>query len=98
MNFSYLLYSPAELAQNIGENFKSLRLSKNMSRKTMAKKSGVSMSTIQRFETTGIISLESLILLGIAINETESIAKLFHTEHPNSYEALKNTKRQRGTK
>lgn len=98
MNFSYLLYSPTELAQNIGENFKNLRLSRNLSRKTISEKSGVSMSTIQRFETTGVISLESMILLGIAINETESIAKLFHHEHPQNYEELNNAKRQRGTK
>ncbi len=36
MSFMHLLYSPAEIARNVGENAKTLRLSKNLSRKTFA--------------------------------------------------------------
>lgn len=42
---------------------KKRRLSKNLSRKTLAENSGVSESTIKRFELTGVVTLEALILI-----------------------------------
>ncbi|CDK23747.1 helix-turn-helix domain-containing protein [Erwinia amylovora] len=96
MSFIHLLYSPAELAREVGENAKTLRLSRNLSRKTLAIKSGVSESTIKRFEMTGVVTLEALILMATALDELSSVAKLFKPEHPNNYEELKNTKRKRG--
>ncbi|WP_077046969.1 helix-turn-helix transcriptional regulator [Pseudomonas sp. KK4] len=96
MSFMHLLYSPAEIARNVGENAKTLRLSKNLSRKTLAEKSGVSESTIKRFETTGVVTLEALILMATALDELTCVTRLFKTEHPNSIEELKNAKRKRG--
>ena len=96
MSFIHLLYSPAELAREVGESAKNLRLSKNLSRKTLAIKSGVSESTIKRFEMTGVVTLEALILMATALDELSSVTKLFKPEHPNTYEELKNTKRKRG--
>jgi len=96
MSFMHLLYSPAEIAREVGENAKSLRLSKNLSRKTLAEKSGVSESTIKRFEMTGVVTLETLILMATALDELTSVTRLFKPEHPNSYDELKNAKRKRG--
>ncbi|MBK5414065.1 helix-turn-helix domain-containing protein [Pseudomonas sp. TH31] len=98
MSFMHLLYSPAEVAREVGQNAKTLRLSKNLSRKTLAEKSGVSESTIKRFEMTGVITLEALILVASALDELSSVIKLFKPEHPNSYDELKNAKRRRGMK
>lgn len=96
MSFMHLLYSPAEVARNVGENAKTLRLSKNLSRKTLAEKSGVSESTIKRFETTGVVTLEALILMATALDELACVTRLFKPEHPNSVDELKNAKRKRG--
>ena len=96
MSFMHLLHSPAEIARNIGENAKALRLSKNLSRKTLAEKSGVSESTIKRFETTGVVTLEALILMATALDELTGVTRLFKPEHPNSVDELKNAKRKRG--
>ena len=98
MSFAHLLYSPAELAREVGENARNLRLSKNLSRKTLALKSGISESSIKRFETTGSITLEALILLATALGELDEIPKLFKPAHPESSEALKNADRRRGTR
>ncbi|WP_233599202.1 helix-turn-helix domain-containing protein [Erwinia sp. JUb26] len=92
----HLLHSPADIARSIGENAKTLRLSKNLSRRTLAEKSGVSESTIKRFETTGIVTLEALILLATALDERNAVTKLFSPEHPHSMDELKNAKRKRG--
>lgn len=63
MSFIYLFSSPAEIAREVGSNAKKRRLSKNLSRKTLAENSGVSESTIKRFELTGVVTLEALILI-----------------------------------
>ena len=96
MSFMHLLHSPADIARDVGENAKALRLSKNLSRKTLAEKSGVSESTIKRFETTGVVTLEALILLATALDERTAVTKLFRPDHPNSVEELKNANRKRG--
>nr|WP_072046515.1 helix-turn-helix transcriptional regulator [Raoultella ornithinolytica] len=96
MSFLHLLRSPAELAREVGENAKKLRLSKNLSRKTLAERSGVSESTIKRFEITGIVTFEAIILIATALDDLSTVAKLFKPEHPNTYDELKNIKRKRG--
>lgn len=96
MSFMHLLYSPAEIARNTGQNAKALRLSKNLSRRTLAEKSGVSETTIKRFETTGVVTFEALILLATALDERAAVTRLFNPEHPNSVDELKNAKRKRG--
>lgn len=98
MSLMHLLYSPAELARDVGKNAKTLRLSKNLSRKTLAEKSGVSESSIKRFEMTGSITLEAMILLATALDELTPISKLFKPSQPDSYNELKNARRMRGTK
>ena len=96
MSFMHLLYSPAEIARNTGQNAKALRLSKNLSRRTLAEKSGVSETTIKRFEMTGVVTFEALILLATALDERAAVTRLFNPEHPNSVDELKNAKRKRG--
>lgn len=96
MSFMHLLHSPAEIARNVGENAKILRLSKNLSRKTLAEKAGVSESTIKRFEATGLVTLEALILIATALDELNAVTKLFKPEQPSSLDELKNARRKRG--
>lgn len=96
MSYMHLLHSPADIARDVGKNAKTLRLSKNLSRRTLAEKSGVSETTIKRFETTGVVTLEVLILLATALEERTAVTKLFRPDHPNSVEELKNANRKRG--
>jgi len=98
MSLMHLLYSPAEIARDIGKNAQALRLSKNLSRKTLAQLSGVSESSIKRFELTGSITLESVILLATALDDLAPVSNLFKLTEFSSSAQLKNLKRQRGTK
>ena len=50
-----------EVLAEIGERAKAARLKENLTRKTLADRSGVTEASIKRFETTGHISLISLI-------------------------------------
>jgi len=98
MSLMHLLSSPAEIARDVGKNAQALRLSKNLSRKTLAQLSGVSESSIKRFELTGSITLESVILLATALDDLTPVSNLFKLTEFSSSAQLKNLKRQRGTK
>ncbi|VVM70148.1 hypothetical protein PS662_01756 [Pseudomonas fluorescens] len=98
MSLMHFLYSPGEIARALGKNAESLRLSRNLSRKTLAEQSGVSESSIKRFEHSGSISLESMILLATALDELTPVMNLFKPSHPGSIDELKNLKRKRGTR
>ncbi|WP_339367048.1 helix-turn-helix domain-containing protein [Cellvibrio sp. OA-2007] len=98
VSLTHMLYSPAELARSLGQNARQLRLARNLSRKTLAKLSGVSESSIKRFEVSGSITLESLILLAAALDQLAPISALFKPEQPSSIAELKNARRKRGAK
>jgi transcriptional regulator with XRE-family HTH domain len=96
MALTHILYSPGEIALQIAENAKRLRLSKNLSRRVLALKSGVPESNIKRFETTGKISLDGLLLIAICLGAEESLANLFMSPPSLSLQELKNYGRSRG--
>ncbi len=73
-----------EIAQRLAREFKERRLSLNMTQKSVAERSGVSLAVLKQFEHTGKISLLSLLKLvmpigglkGLEIRPFENIASL----------------------
>lgn len=98
MALTHVLFSPGELVRQIGANARALRLAQNLSRKTLAERSGVSESTIKRFETTGQITLDALVLLASALGAAQQLSGLFTYEQPVSLDELKQSGRVRGRK
>jgi transcriptional regulator with XRE-family HTH domain len=96
MALTHILYSPGEIALQIAGNAKRLRLSKNLSRRTLAQKSGVPESNIKRFETTGKISLDGLLLIAICLGAEEPLTNLFASAQSLTLQELKNYGRARG--
>lgn len=96
MALVHALYAPGELGRQIAENARALRLARNLSRRSLAERSGVPEPTIKRFETTGRISLESLLLLAGALGVAGQLAGLFRVEHPASLDELRREARKRG--
>jgi transcriptional regulator with XRE-family HTH domain len=96
MALTHILYSPGEIALQIAGNAKRLRLSKNFSRRTLAQKSGVPESNIKRFETTGKISLDGLLLIAICLGAEEPLTNLFASAQSLTLQELKNYERARG--
>ena len=88
----------AEILQNIGARAKSARLRENMSRKTLAEKAGVAEASLKRFETTGHISLSSLVQVLTALDRLSQLDELLAEQAPLSIHELDATKRQRGRK
>jgi len=90
--------APAQILQDIGLRAKSARLRDNMSRKTLADKAGVSEASLKRFETTGQVSLSSLVQLLMALDRLADLDELLAEKTPLSVRELNDTQRQRGRK
>ena len=90
--------TPVQILQDIGLRAKSARLRDNMSRKTLAEKAGVSEASLKRFETTGQVSLSSLVQLLMALDRLAELDELLAEKTPLSVRELNDTQRQRGRK
>lgn len=66
-----------EIALNLAQRFKKIRKIRKITQKDLSLQSNVSYGTIKRFETTGEISLYSLIKLCIALDIQYEITNMF---------------------
>ncbi len=76
MKFSF--NNPEETSRDLSEKLKDLRLLKKWKRSTLAKRSGVTESSLRRFEQTGKVSLNNFLKLIHALgrlDETETLLK-----------------------
>ena len=75
--------TPKEVMRLLASNIRSLRKEKKISRMKLSEISGVSHASLKRFESTGMVSLESLLKICNALgrlNEFETILQLNNTE------------------
>ena len=97
-----ILLTPNDVAKQIAQSARKKRLSLNFSQKSLSEKSGVSFSTIKKFELTGKISLESLLKIAFSLESINPFLELFKLSSPEEYpslEAFINKKsRKRGRK
>lgn len=63
MNKYSIVKHPADVMRDLSEKAAALRKQKGYSQAELAKRSGVSLGSIRRFEQSGKISLESLLLI-----------------------------------
>lgn len=71
------LTSPFDAKQGLRARARKRRLENNLSQEGLAKRAGVSLGTLKRFERTGDISVESLIALAFALNAETEFEGLF---------------------
>jgi len=77
-----------ETLEQLGQKFKELRLAKNLKRQTLALNSGMSESSLKRFETSGEISLESLLKISNVLDVKSWIHSIMNEEHIHSIDQL----------
>lgn len=97
------LNTPNSIMQRLKENFKEKRLFLNLTQEGLANRSGVSLGSLKRFETTGQISLESLLKIAFildCLDDFLNIAKIKEVEFETMDDLLNqetnNIKRKRG--
>jgi len=99
---SISLNTPQEVAEQLGRRAAQLRLLRDWKRSTLAERSGVSVASIARFETTGKISLEHLLKLALALDCLDEFERLLEPPPARSIAELDRraeaAPRRRGTR
>jgi transcriptional regulator with XRE-family HTH domain len=90
------LKTPKEIRQELAAKAKDCRLALNISQKELAERSGVSLGSIKRFESSGLVSLSSLLEIALVLGCLDDFAALFATrQEPASLFAPEPKKRKR---
>lgn len=82
------LETPQEMALGAAQRFRAMRQAKRVTIKALSERSGVPYSSVRRFESTGEISLLSLVKLTSALDEDAQISALFAERAPTSIEEV----------
>ena len=69
--------TPGEIDKVIAGRIRNIRKRRKMSQKKLSEKSGVSLGSVKRFETSGEISLISLTKIAIALEISSEMEELF---------------------
>ncbi len=88
-NFSFLK-SPNQINKDIAARIRKKRKEKRLSQEALSKRSDVSLGSIKRFETSGEISLTSLIKLAFALGLEDDFDLLFSRKGYSSIQEVIN--------
>ena len=67
----FSLHTPEQVGEILAERIRTLRLARGWKQTTLARRSGVSLGSLRRFEESGRISLESLLKLTFALHRLD---------------------------
>ena len=95
-NFSF--ESVDDIAMKMANEFRARRIERNFTRELVAKKSGVAVSNIIRFEQKGLISLKNLIGIAMALEYTAEIKNIFEQPKYSTMEELAQIRKNTGKK
>ncbi|HET7228879.1 MAG TPA: helix-turn-helix transcriptional regulator [Longimicrobium sp.] len=71
------LQTPAEILEEIAERARALRLERGWSQAELARRAGINVETLRRFERTGKIALERLVMLAVVLGAVQPLGQLF---------------------
>ena len=80
--------TPGELGQMLAANVRKRRKARKLSIKRLSELSGVSFGSMKRFESTGEISLTSLLKIAIVLDCAEAFKLLFADTEPRSIQEI----------
>ena len=96
------LYDPDEAARQLADRLRAERLRQDLTQGTLAKRSGVSLPTVQRYERTGQTTVENLLKLCHALGRLDEFAELLAPPPASSLSELEGRaekpKRKRGSR
>ena len=88
------IQTPEMVMERLRDRFKTKRLEMKLTQEGLAKRSGVSLGSLKRFEKSGEISLRSLLKLALVLECLDAFDTLCMSEKPKPHsidELLKNT-------
>ncbi len=83
------ILTPPEVEKLLADRFKSLRLQARYKRTTLARRAGVTVASLKRFETTGQISLKNLLRLAHALDRLPEFTELLDDPQATSMAELR---------
>lgn len=94
----YSLYTPDQVGRELAAKVRGLRLSMNWKQTTLAGKSGVSLASLRRFESTGLVSMTNLLRLAFALNRLDDFTTILDPPHAASMAELEASQRRKSDK
>ena len=82
------LRTAQEVQAGIAGRFKARRLAMNLTQSELAARSGVTWSSLKRFEREGLIALDSLLNLALVLNCLEDFDKLAESQSISATQSL----------
>ena len=80
--------TPGELGRLIAQNVRERRKARKLSMKRLSEMTGVSHGSIKRFESSGMISLTSLLKIAIVLDCADEFEQLFARAMPASIQEI----------
>jgi transcriptional regulator with XRE-family HTH domain len=90
----FSLQTPEQVSKTVAARVKALRLARGWKQSTLAKRSGVSLASLRRFEESGRVSLQSLLELAFALNRLDDFDTLFQPPPASSLAELEAVERR----
>ena len=80
IQISFNMLSSQEILMELASRIRSRRLARNLTQKGLARRSGVALGTLKKFESTGRISLGSFVRLAVALKDEAALERLLLEE------------------
>ena len=84
----FSLETPEQVSKTLAERAKALRLARGWKQSTLAKRSGVSLASLRRFEESGRVSLQNLLELAFALHRLDDFDALLQPPRASSLAEL----------
>jgi len=91
---SFSLMSSEDIASELAVRLKSHRLTQNLTLEGLARRSGVALGTLKKFERTGRISLVSFIRLVITLKDEAALENLLIQKKFETFDEVLQTGKQ----
>ncbi len=92
--------SPLDICRALSARARAARLAANLTQEGLAERSGVSLGTLKRFESTGAASLEAVVRIALALTMESGFERVFQAPRFGSLDEVIAVprKRQRGSR
>lgn len=80
--------NPADILKELAQRTRTLRKELKMSQSELAQRANVSLGSYKRFETSGHISLDSLLKIAFILGKLDDFETVFQSNNKTSIEKL----------
>lgn len=85
---SFNLDSSTDITNRLAARVKKMRLRRNITQAELAIQAGISLSSLKRFESKGLASLDLVARIALIFNTVEAFDELFSSPEPRSIDDL----------